>query len=101
MTDVLIVVSSKRAGPFFRGMAAALERAGCSWSVFLTHNGVQLVAEPWFTDTVKSSHEAVMCAESWSSNESLQSLPDDSPIVVGSQTNHAGMVADASRVVSF
>ena len=95
--DLLIVVTTEKAGPYLTPMLAAANRTDSKVAVFFTNDGVNLVTGCESLKMMAEKDRAIVCAESW--QHYLQDRP--CPISLGSQTNHSQMIADATRVISL
>jgi len=96
--DLLITVSNASSGNILVPLLQACVRRGCSWQVFLTHEGVKVLDRTDVAELLQSYRDsAIVCHDSW-----LQYSPDrDCPVTVGSQTNHSAMAGRAKRIVSL
>jgi len=96
--ELLFVVSSEKGGEIAKPLAAACQRKEVSWGCFFTNDGVKTLTDTSFCDLLhESAGEAVVCAQSW--KDLMNGLP--SPIEVGSQFDHAGLIARADKVISL
>ena len=96
--DLHFTVSSQSSYVVLSPMLRACVRCGCSWQVFLTHHGVNvLLQEELAQILIANKNNAIACHDSW------QKFHNDShcPVTLGSQTNHSEMVSKATRVVSL
>ncbi len=97
MMDLLIIVSHPGAGEILKPLARALERAGTDWAVFLTNDGVRVLADPMLVEALDSASHKIACHDSW------QRFGGDlaCPVTLGSQTNNSELVGNAARIVSL
>lgn len=96
--DLLITVSNAASGDILNPLLKACVRRGCSWQVFLTHEGVKVLHSDEIVALLQlDDGNAVVCHDSWQKN----GFADDCPVTLGSQTNHSEMAGLAARVVSL
>lgn len=96
--EIFFHVSTEAGGRnLLRPLAAACIRAGRSFAVFFTHEGVRALDDPALVDAVRGAQTAAVCEESWH-----RFAPDaDCPVALGSQTNNSALIGAAIRVVSL
>ncbi len=95
--ELLILVTHPDAGPILGPLARACARAGISWGVFFTHDGVGLLRDPGLCRALAPAGRAVACLESW-----RHCMRDDPcPVELGSQTDASALMGRARRVVSL
>jgi len=96
--DLLITVSNAASGKILQPLLQACVRRGCSWQVFLTHQGVEVLRSLELVELLKSNGKnAIVCHDSWHRNGD----GGDCPLTLGSQTNHSEMASTATRIVSL
>ncbi len=96
--DLLITVSNPASSSILAPLLRACVRRGCSWQVFLTHEGVKVLANNDVLQLLQvHSENAVVCHDSWQQFGS----GGDCQVTVGSQTNHSEMAGRAKRIVSL
>ncbi|MCW9034724.1 MAG: hypothetical protein OQK35_03270 [Alphaproteobacteria bacterium] len=96
--ELLFVVSSEKGGEIAKPLAAACLRKGVSWACFFTNDGVRTLTDSAFCDLLhESANEAIVCAQSW--KDLMDGLP--CPLEIGSQFDHAGLIAKADKVISL
>lgn len=94
--DLLVIVSNPAAGPILKPLAEACGRAGATWAVFFTDDGVKALGDETIVSALASTHASIACAESWD-----QHMDGSCPIERGSQTNNSALVGEAGRIVSL
>ena len=96
--DLLITVSNPASSSVLAPLLHACVRRGCSWQVFLTHEGVKVLANEDVLELLRLHREnAVVCHDSWQQFGS----GEECQVTEGSQTNHSEMAGRATRVVSL
>jgi len=96
--DLLVTVSVASSENILNPLLRACVRQGCSWQLFLTHEGVKVLDSTELVELLQSQdNNAIACHESWQ----LHGPGGDCPVALGSQTNHSEMVGSAARVVSL
>lgn len=96
--DLLITVSNARSREILQPLLQACVRRGCSWQVFLTHKGVDVLNVTEVAELLQSNVDnVVVCHDSWERYGS----DSECPVTIGSQTNHSEMAGLAARVVSL
>jgi len=96
--DVLLTVSSAKSTHVLEPLLRACVRCGCSWKVFFTDEGVKALESEDIALILESSQDsAIACHESWN----RFGTGSECKVMLGSQTNHSEMVANAIRVVSL
>lgn len=95
--DLLIIVSTPKAGAILRPLAEALGRTETDWAVFLTNDGVTVLADPAIMAALSSASHKVACHDSW--NRFGKGVA--CPVELGSQTNNSEFFGQAARVVSL
>ena len=96
--ELLFVVSSKEGGEIAKPLVAACVRKGVPWGCFFTNDGVKALTDSSFCDLLhESAKEAIVCAQSW--KDFMKKLP--CPMEIGSQFDHAGLIAKADKVISL
>lgn len=96
--DLLITVSTAASGDILGPLLNACIRRGCTWQVFLTHEGVRVLDAPDINALLQShKNNAIACHDSWQQF----GTEDECPVTAGSQTNHSEMAGRATRVVSL
>ncbi len=94
--NILFHVSTAAGGALLLPLAQAARRAGASFGVFFTHEGVLGLKDAALVAALAGSR-AVVCEESW--HRFCPGL--DCPVERGSQTINSAMVGEAERVVSL
>jgi len=96
--DLLITVSNAASGNILSPLIKACIRRGCTWQVFLTHEGVKVLNSKEIIALLRSDNgKAVVCHDSWQKN----GFDGDCPVTLGSQTNHSEMAGLAERIISL
>ncbi len=96
--ELLFVVSSENGAGIAKPLAAACVRNKVSWGCFFTNDGVKSLTDPIFCDLLEEiAAEAIVCAQSWTDH--MNGAP--CPLEVGSQFDHAGLIARADKVISL
>lgn len=95
--DLLIIVSNPLSRTIARELSSAAGRAGISWSIFFTNDGVRVLEDEAFIREIKTAQNAVSCHESWQTHMGEKSCP----VEKGSQTNNSALAAKASRIISL
>lgn len=96
--DLMITVSTARSSNILEPLLRACVRCGCSWKVFLTHKGVEVLNVPGIAEIlVAQKDNAIACHDSWQ----RYGASDHCPVTEGSQTNHSEMAGSAVRVISL
>ena len=95
--DLLMIVSTPEAEPIVLGLAHAAGGSKLRWGVFLTNDGVKILANGEFVQALGGAEVSVACQDSWEHRMG----DEPCPIELGSQTNNSLAVADAARIVSL
>jgi len=95
--DVLFIVSTPTCGRVVRGLTDAASRAKVSWAIFFTNDGVKILQDEKFIQSLQFASMAVVCQESWQRYMGEKVCPVEG----GSQTNHSSMVASARHIISL
>ncbi len=96
--EIMVHITSRNAAAVAAPFMRALSRAGVSWGCFVTNDGVALLREDDFIESVSGAARAVACEHSW---EKVGGTAADCPIERGSQTINSIMMAEAARLVSL
>lgn len=95
--ELLMLVTCAESGAIAGGLAQACNRAGISWGVFFTNDGVRNLVDAGLAEAMAGASRAVACQESWN-----RFLPEaDCPVELGSQTDNSALLAEAHRIVSL
>jgi hypothetical protein len=97
VTEILLHIATADGAPVAAGLARACERAGISWSCFLTNDGVRVLADPAFAAALRSAARAEACEHSW--KRYMGAAPCS--IALGSQTSNSALMAEARHVISL
>ncbi|MBT7943694.1 MAG: hypothetical protein HN719_10100 [Alphaproteobacteria bacterium] len=96
--DVMVHVTSQDGASIAVPLMRALTRAGAVWGCFVTNDGVQLLFDDAFIDTLGGATRSLVCEHSW---EKTGQEITECPIDRGSQTINSEMMGDATRLVSL
>lgn len=96
--DVMLHVTSRKAGFIALPIMRALRRGRMDWACFITNDGAELLRDGAFVEALASAGRAVVCEHSWQASGGNS---DNCPIERGSQTINSTMMAEADRVVSL
>lgn len=94
---ILFTIGHPHAAPALLGLVGACVRAGVPYSCFFTGEGVHLLRNADVCGAATDAVRAVVCEYSWARYAADQT----SPVELGSQTDHSGMMGEADRVVSL
>lgn len=95
--NILFHVSTAAGGRLLHSLALAAHRAGASFAVFFTHEGVLGLRDADLVVALGDAERAVVCEESWH-----RYCPGhDCPVESGSQTVNSALMGEAERVVSL
>lgn len=96
--ELLITISNQHCDQLLAPLLQACQRRSCKLEVFLTHEGVQVLNNPFVVNLLHQTNiPAVACHDSWIRHQDQA----DCPVTLGSQTNHSEMMARAKRVISL
>lgn len=95
--DLLIILTNPSSLPIVMPLTAACARAGTSWAIFFTNDGVKLLENKELVAALASAQKAITCQESW--KEYMGDM--ECPIQLGSQTGNSELVGLADRVLSL
>ncbi len=95
--NLLIVISTAQSGPIADALGRAAQRAGITWGVFFTNDGVCTLSDQNFVETINGASKAIACAESWQQHMGEAACP----VEAGSQTNNSALVGEAEHIVSL
>ncbi len=96
--EVMVHVTSRKAGFIAVPIMRALGRGSIDWACFVTNDGAELLRQPAFLEALGTAGRAVVCEHSW---EQSGGNADSCPMERGSQTINSTMMADAERLVSL
>ena len=63
--DMLLIISNPASEQVALGLAAAATRSKVTWGAFFTNDGVKVLGNAEFAETVASAESAVACQDSW------------------------------------
>ncbi len=95
--DVLLHVTTPDAARIVVPLGRALSRAGASWAVFLTNDGVRVLDDGDAAGVLSDAGRVAVCEHSWD----LHCAGRACPVERGSQTVNSALMAEAARVVSL
>jgi len=95
--ELLLLITNPEAGPIAGGLAGASHRAGIDWAVFLTNDGVKILADDTVAAALQKARRAIVCQDSWA----MYMPGHRCPLELGSQTNNSALVSQAAHVVSL
>ena len=95
--DVLLHITTPDSARLAAPLGRALSRAGASWGVFLTNDGVKVLDDAGAAEAFADAARVAVCEHSWDIHAAGRACP----VERGSQTVNSAMMAEADRVVSL